>query len=103
MDCEALTELTWMKVTSDEVTIPDGYQVVAGDRSGLWLAPVSETLTEEPVVGSRAAAELLGVSHTTVNARVRQQDPERRPGRLGRAGTIWWPSASACRAWWDGG
>ena len=89
-----------MKTTSDEVTIPDGYQVVAGDRSGLWLAPVSEKATEEPIVGSRTAAELLGVSHTTINARVRQQAPENQPGRLGKVGIIWWPSASACRAWW---
>ena len=100
MGSEALTSLTWMKTTSDEVTIPDDYQVVAGDRSGLWLAPVSEKFAEEPIVGSRAAAELLGVSHTTINARVRQQAPEEQPGRLGKTGTIWWPSAAACRAWW---
>ncbi len=103
MDSGSLTSLTWMKTTSDEVTIPDGYQVVAGDRSGLWLAPVSKKVTGEPVVGSRAAAELLGVSHTTINARVRQQAPQEQPGRLGKVGTVWWPSAAACRAWWERG
>ena len=79
------------------------HQVDAGGRSGLWLAPVSEKATEDPIVGSRAAAELLGVSHTTINARVRQQAPESQPGRLGKVGTIWWPSAAACRAWWTRG
>ena len=49
-----------MKTTSGEATIPDGYQIVAGDRSGLWLAPVAGKAAEEPIVGSRAAAELLG-------------------------------------------
>lgn len=103
MDSGSLTSLTWMKKTSDEVTIPDGFQVIAGDRSGLWLAPVSERATEKPIAGSRAAAELLGVSHATINARVRQQAPQEQPGRLGKVGTIWWPSASACRAWWGRG
>jgi hypothetical protein len=103
MDSGSLTSLTWMNTTSDEVTIPDGYQVVAGDRTGLWLASVSEKATEAPVVGSRAAASLLGVSHTTINARVRQQAPDEQPGRLGKVGTVWWPSADACRAWWARG
>jgi len=102
MDHDALNTLTWMKTTSTVVTIPDGFQVVAGDHAGLWLAPVEETTTE-PIVGSRAAASLLGVSHTTINARVRRQSTEERPGRLGASGTIWWPSAVACRAWWDRG
>jgi len=79
------------------------HQVVAGDRSGLWLAPVLDKATEEPVLGYRAAAEPLGVSLTTVNARVRQQAPRGQPGRLGKVGTVWWPSAAACRAWWERG
>ena len=55
------------------------------------------------VLGYRATAKLLGVSHTTVSGRVRQQALQGQPGRLGKVGTVWWPSASACRAWWTRG
>ena len=103
MDPGSLTSLTWMTTTSDEVAVPDAFEVVAGERSGLWLAPASEKATEEPIVGSRAAAELLGVSHTTIMARVNAQEADQSPARLRRQGTVWWPSAAACRAWWDRG
>ena len=71
--------------------------------SELWCRWALREKLTEPIVGSRAAADLVGVSHTTINARVRQQAPQEQPGRLGKVGTIWWPSAAACRAWWDRG
>lgn len=56
-----------------------------------------------PVIGSTAAAELLGVDRKTVDRVIANLPPSRRPAVAGvgaQRSRPWWPDPEACREWW---
>jgi hypothetical protein len=55
---------------------------------------------DEPVLGSREAAKVLGSSHVAICRAIVGQSPEDRPRTRGAYESPWWPSEAALMDWW---
>ena len=66
-------------------------------------APTPAAPADPPVTSLRQAAALLRVGRSTLSRRLAALPPAARPANTGSADRPrwWWPSAAACRAWWQ--
>ncbi len=94
---EEKMKLEWMDTDGGEIEIPDGKSPYGGSKDGVWVGP--EKSDNPPVIGTRSAGDLLGVSMVTVQRAIAKIPVGDRPGKVRNA--HWWPSEQAVRDWWE--
>lgn len=94
------TPLGWMESQAETrwvVTEAGFFRVVAELAAGAAGAAAQDGA--RPVVGTAAAAEILGVSRATLDRLIRGLDPEDRPARVGSRS--WWPNHEEVVVWFE--